>query len=166
MADAAAPETPQVHIERLRSFTRDLELSIRLEAKGYETRVVTMEEVRRWLDAALASPTDEAIRPIAIPEEEVNGVPSIGYFSRSIVLGRLRDRVAQRADELAKNPRLKPQMNAHDWVVDEAYVAMKNWATLRDPKKHRPDELLDPVDESEVARWLKPSRAVIAPKKK
>lgn len=148
MADALPPETPQVQVEKLKSFTRDLELSVRTKAKGYGARAVSTEELRRWIDAALESATDDAIRP-----KESSASAGTPYFvpsARTKLFTGLKERVAARIAEL-ESGQVTPTVSTRDWVVDQTLELAKASAQVLDAKSGA----VAPADPAELERWLK-----------
>lgn len=114
MADALPPEPAKVQLEALKAFTADLELSVRARAKGYGSRPVEVAELRAWIDAALASNTDAAMRP----KEGLIDAPHLSGSANRAVLGKLLEKVRARVGEL-ESGRVEPDENVKDWLLSQ-----------------------------------------------
>lgn len=148
MADAAPPDAPQVQLEALRAFTKDLELAVRTEAKGYATKPVSAAELHRWLEAALASNVDEAQRP----QEGIEGLEDGTLFLyaqyRQTVLKKLLARVTARVKKLEKQ-QLVPKDSTLAWAraqLDDLAKGHWDYVKSGDVSRAIPAELLQWVD--------------------
>jgi hypothetical protein len=112
MADALPPEPAKVQIETLKAFSADLELSVRKVAKGYGTRPVAVSELKKWLDDALASNTDAAIRP----RESGTEAPYLTGPVNREVLGKVLAKVKARVTEL-EGGKVEPKEPVKQWLV-------------------------------------------------
>lgn len=148
MADAAPPDAPQVQLEALRAFTRDLELAVRTEAKGYGTRPVSAAELHRWLEAALASNADEAQRPQEGIEGLEDGTLFLSAQYRQTLLKQLLARVNARVKKLEKQ-QLVPKEPTLTWAraqLDELAKGRWNYVKSGDVARAIPAELLQWLD--------------------
>lgn len=114
MADALPPETAKSHLESLRAFTADLELSVRKVAKGYGTRPVQVSELKKWLDDALVSNTDAAIRP----REGATDAPYLTANVSRDVLSKLLTKVKARVTEL-EGGKVEPKEPVKQWLATQ-----------------------------------------------
>ncbi|MFT3712712.1 MAG: hypothetical protein QM817_34105 [Archangium sp.] len=114
MADALPPETAKQQIESLKAFTADLELSVRKVAKGYGTRPVQVSELKKWLDDALVSNTDAAIRP----REGMTNAPYLTGNVNRDVLSKLLTQVKARVTEL-ESGKVEPKEPVKQWLVTQ-----------------------------------------------
>ena len=112
MADAL-PDS-QAQLESLRAFTKDLELSVRTSAKGYGSKAVQLPELRRWLDAALASNSDDALRP---EERWSDGAYVVGAARKKVMQGLL-DRVKERVAALEARS-VEAKETSRDWLITQ-----------------------------------------------
>lgn len=129
MADALPPETAKVQIETLKAFSADLELSVRKVAKGYGTRPVKISELRKWLDDALASNTDAAIRP----RESGADAPYMTAPVNREVLNTVLAKVMTRITEL-EGSKVEPKEPVKQWLITQLADASGQKALVPDMK--------------------------------
>jgi hypothetical protein len=111
MADGAPVEPPKVQVEALKAFSRDVELAVLTKAKGYGSRPVSVVELRGWIDRALASNTDDALRPL----ETTELVPNVPSGSRKKFFAALQERVQRRIAELEGGA--EPKESVKEWLL-------------------------------------------------
>lgn len=124
MADALPPETAKVQIETLKAFSQDIEISVRSKAKGYGTKPVEIAELRKWIDLALASNTDGALRP----KEGLADVPHMNFKNEREVLLKVQERINVRIGSLEAGNEFKE--SAKEFILDELAKASEGKVTV------------------------------------
>ncbi|MBL8910811.1 MAG: hypothetical protein JNM17_08935 [Archangium sp.] len=124
MADALPPETAKVQIETLKAFSQDIELSMRSKAKAYDIKPVEIVELRAWIDLALASNTDGAVRP----KEGLADVPHLNWNNEHKLLEKLKERVNVRIGSLEAGNEFKE--TAKEFIVSELAKVSEGLVTV------------------------------------
>jgi len=128
MAADAIP--PQAQIETLKSFKRDIQMSVRTAAKGIGTQPVRLEELRVWLKEALVSPTDPP-RPVAEGMGDGTEVWLSGADKKA-ALAKLDEKIDARIKALEAGK--GDAVSTEAWAVKELAALVEKKAKISDAK--------------------------------
>jgi hypothetical protein len=132
-------------VQTLKAFSADLELSVRRAAKGYGSRPVELADLRKWLDDALASNTDEPMRP----REGTSSQPHLTASNNRFTLGKLLERVKARVTEL-ESGKAEPKESVKTWLVTQLGDVSTGRVSVADAKSGSVRQ----ASSEEIKSWL------------